>query len=109
MIEKGLLELMPATVIINPFLRTSTDGYGQPVYTSPPSSYRARVGFAKRLIPAPEGQGVTPVHVAWVATTAAIDPRSRFRYLGTTYRMISVGTVSDEIGVHHTKIELLGG
>ena len=107
--ERAFLDLMPSQVQITPFRRYSTDGYSKPTYTTGGSTYRARVAFSKRLDVSKDGRGVTPVHMAWVATTALIDVRSKFAYLGTTYRMVKAERVNDEEGVHHNRLSFVGG
>ena len=104
------LGLMPVTVTITPFRRYSTDGYTIPTYsTAQAVNYRARVAFSKHLDTAPDGRSVTPVHVAWLATTTLIDVRSKFTYLGTTYRMIRSERFMDDTGIHHTRLSFHGG
>lgn len=107
--EQAFLSMMPATVRINPYLRGSTDGYGGAVYSTQGSTYYARVTFARQMDFVAQGQSVTPSHVAWVATTADFDPRAKFTYLATTYRILSVQRLMDDQVMHHTKMLLKGG
>jgi SPP1 family predicted phage head-tail adaptor len=103
------LDLMPATVTITPFRRPSTDGYGGPQFSTKGTTYRARVTFARQMDFVAQGQSVTPTHVAWVATTQDFDPRSQFKYQGTTYRILNVVREMDDKVLHHTKMLLKGG
>jgi len=56
-----------------------------------------------------DGQSVTPTHRAWLATTANIDPRSKFLYQGTTFRILDVQRQMDDRVGHHTRLLLYGG
>jgi hypothetical protein len=108
-IQARFLDLMPQKLVITPFRRMSTDGYGSPTYTTAPTTYRGRIVAAAEMEFKLQGQSVTPTHLAWLATTQAMDPRSRFQYAGTTYRILRVERPSDMVGLHHTKLYLKGG
>ncbi len=104
------LDLMPAKVQIQPFRRYSTDGSGAYAYTTgSATTYRMRITAAQKMEFLKDGQSVTPTHVAWLATTATIDPRSKFTYAGTTYRILEMQRQQDQFGAHHAKVLLFGG
>ena len=108
-LQSRLKDLMGQTVVIKPFVRMSTDGYGAFVWSSQATTVKARVAFARQVDFAIAGQSVTPTHVAWLATTTLYDPRSQFKYAGTTYRILKIDNVSDQLGGHHLKFLLKGG
>lgn len=108
-IQGRYLDLMPQRLVITPFRRMSTDGYGSPTYTTQPSTYQGRIVAAAEMEFKLQGQSVTPTHLCWLATTQTIDPRSKFKYAGTTYRILRIERPSDDRGLHHTKLFLKGG
>lgn len=97
---------MPSKVQISPFVKYSTDT--RPQYGSA-TTYRARVAFSRKLEVPKDGRSVTPMHTAWVATTALIDVRAKFAYLGTSYRMVRSERVNDDQGAHHNRLTFVGG
>lgn len=100
---------MPAKVAIKAFRRYSTDGSGAYTYSTAATTYRMRITRALHMDFMKDGQSVTPTHQAWLATTASIDPRSKFTYQGTTFRILQVDRQQDQLVGHHTKILLYGG
>lgn len=107
--QARFLDLMPAKVAIKAFAKYSTQGTGAYTYSTAATTYRMRITVAQKMEFRPDEQGRVPSHVAWLATTANIDPRSKFTYLGTTYRILEVQRQMDQLVGHHTKMLLYGG
>jgi len=108
-VQARFLNLMTLSGVIKPFLRNSTDGQGAPVFAGTNTTVQMHFHYEREIIWGKEGQLNVPHPVAYLATTALVDPRSRFIFSGTTYRIKNVIQVYDDSGVHHTRLDLFGG
>lgn len=109
-LENALLSLMRDKVAVKAFVKTTTDGYGAPVYsTAANTTYQAHFTYERKAGWMKEGEVTLNLPVCWIATTATIDPRSRLIFNATTYRIGSVEVMRNALGTHHVKLNLEGG
>ena|SRR5690348_141651 len=108
-VQGRFLNLMTLKGVVKPFAKYSTDGQGAPTFSGVNTTVQMYFRYERKIIWGKEGQLNVPYPVAYLATTALVDPRSRLIFSGTTYRIETVRQVFDDSGVHHTKLELVGG
>lgn len=96
------LDLMPATVTVQPFVSRNADGV--PTF-SPAVAYRARVSNKQQLVRDMAGDMVVARGVAWLATTDALTVYDRYTLAdGSTPKILSVDSTPDEKGTLFIKV-----
>ena len=109
-VQGRFLDLMRQKGAIKAFNKFSTGGYGGPTFSSKAATtYAMHFRYERRAVWGKDGLLFVNMPVAYLATTATIDNRSRLVFSGTTYRIESVRLVFDDSGVHHVKLDLVGG
>lgn len=104
------LDLMTQRGVIKAFNKFSTGGYGGPTFsTLAGTTYLMHFRYERRAQWERDKLLFVNMPTAYLATTATIDNRSRLVFSGTTYRIESVRQVFDDSGVHHVKLDLVGG
>ena len=104
-LEREYLDLMPSTVLVS--TSTAYTAYGSPAWSTVTRRYRARITFSASETRDSNGNRVTANSVLWMASTGTIRPTDRVTLPdGSTPPIIRVERVTDEIGVHHTKVYL---
>lgn len=84
----------------------STDGYGTPVYSTPGSTYKARVVRKQELVRTFAGTEELAKTVVWIASTstANFSPDVEITVNGSVPGpLMSIEAFPDEDGVHHLK------
>lgn len=99
------LGLMSTSVIVKAF--STEDASGAVTYSTAASTYSARVVSKPVQTFDSRGAEVVARHVAYVASTSRIGAKDQLTWNGSTYRIVSVETPTDQFGVHHNKV-LLG-
>ena len=102
-----LVDLMPDTLLVRPFVSVSTDGYGRPVYSTTQTSVKARVVRKNTLVRTFEGTEELASWVAWCLTTSTFDPSSKVSLSPSTVAIgpiMAVEQYSDENGRDHVKL-----
>lgn len=96
------LEYMPHTITYQEYLGRSD--YGEPSYGSP-IEYRARVIYKPSFVRAADGSRIVARGYIWFGTAITVSVEDRV-YMpdGTTAQIVMVELMSDEDGLHHTKI-----
>lgn len=101
----SLLALMPNSVTVSSLSGFSTDGYGQPTYSTGGSTYRARVVQEQTLVRSFEGVEELATTTVWVASTSTFGPIDRVTLPdGSAPPLLAVETFRDEAGVTHSKL-----
>ena len=109
-LQARFTNLMTQKGAIKAFVKFSTGGQGAPVFsTGAATTYQMHFTFEKKAVWGKDTMLLVNQPIAYLATTATIDPRSRLVFAGTTYRIESVHQVFDNINVHHVKLLLVGG
>jgi hypothetical protein len=99
--DAELLELMPDTVVLEPYL--SQDSYGQATYSAA-STYQARVsGKVKKVTDANGSERVSMVTV-YLASAVGVTVQDRItlpaRFVPSQPKILAVGLLSDESGAY---------
>jgi hypothetical protein len=103
----ALVDLMPNTLLVRPFVGVSTDGYARPVYSTALQSYRARVVRKNTLVRTFEGTEELASWVAWVLSTSTFDPSSKVSLSPSTVvigPIMAAEQYPDENGRDHLKL-----
>lgn len=114
-LQNRFLNLMVQQGAIKAWSKSSTDGYGSPVFSSVATTYHMRFTYERKADWGKDGLVTVNMPVAYLATTATIDVRSRLVFQGTTYRILAVklyiypGASTSAVTPHHVKLELEGG
>lgn len=106
MFEPEFFGMMPALVTWKRFTGRSTDGYGQPTFSTTATVLRAHVSEDVGLIRQSWGQSTQIRSTLWIASTQAISPQDQITYSGTTMRVIDSRRLFDETGSHHVRVAL---
>lgn len=105
--DSEFLELMPHTIRVSTM--ASFDGYGDPVYSTDTSIYRARITEIPKMVRNFMGEEVVASNVVWVASTGFIPVTVQVSWTsvdGSTMfpTLISLERPADEDGTHHHKL-----
>ena len=95
-------DMMPETVTHAEL--ASRDAYGARNYGTP-ASYSVRVSYKPTLIRTTDGSEVVAKGFIWFQGTPNIDPEDQVTLPdGSTPPILAVERVSDQSGLHHTKL-----
>jgi len=101
----ALLALMPSTMVVYGLSSWSTDGYGEPVFSTSGTSYRCHVMNKQTMVRTLQGDEQVSDMQVWVRTTATFDPTSKLTVSGSTVGpILALEHHYDEDGLHHTKV-----
>jgi len=86
--------------------QTGLDNYGKPSYSASPTAYRCRIIWQERIRRDAQGQEIIEAGRAILTEAAAsVTPTHKLTLPdGTTPKIVSVATIQDEDGDHHSVI-----
>jgi hypothetical protein len=101
------LDLMPHTVTYA--AKSGEDAYGKPTHGTG-TDYTARVTYTHKRVATPDGMEVVASVQVWLnGTLSSISVDDKITLPdGTTPKIVSWDTATDEDGSHHTKLYLSG-
>ena len=105
--DTEFLELMADTVRVSTM--SGFDAYGDAVYSTSASTYRARITEIPKMVRNFMGEEVVASNVVWVASTGIISATAQISWTmpdGSTQfpTLISIERPADEDGTHHHKL-----
>lgn len=103
-IPNDFLEMMLQTVTVA--AQTGLDNYGKPSYSASPDAYRCRIIWQERIRRDAQGRELVEAGRAILTQSAAsVTPVHKLTLPdGSTPKIVSVETIQDEDGNHHSAI-----
>jgi hypothetical protein len=98
-------DMLTDTISYSSWVGMTTDGYGNPTFSTDTSNYACRIGTGQRLVRNFDGIEEMATTTVWVASTSTFDSSGRFTLPDTTTPpLLSIETYRDEYGVAHSKL-----
>lgn len=102
-IEREFLALMPSTVTV--FEKQSRDAYGKPSFANAGTHLRCRITRSDKKVINADGDEVVEEGRIYVYGTSTITTDDRLILPDSTVAIVlSIATLNDETGPHHTVI-----
>jgi hypothetical protein len=103
-VPSDFLEMMLQTVTVA--AQTGLDNYGKPSFSASPTSYRCRIIWQERIRRDNQGRELVEAGRAILTQAAAsVLPTHKLTLPdGSTPKIVSVATIQDENGDHHSVI-----
>jgi hypothetical protein len=94
-------ELMPHTVLVSTWV--SANGYGEPTYSTSPTSYVARAEDVAKRVTGLDGYDTFATTEVIVASTTPLPESARYTLSHTTdeLNLVRIERFPDEDGLHH--------
>ena len=103
--DDALLDLMPDTVSVAALASFSTDGYGEPVYSTSAVSYRCRYVSKQVEVTSFDGSEEVANTVIWCKSSSTFHPSDKLSIGGVQLGpVLRVEQSRDEDGHHHSRI-----
>lgn len=101
--ENDFLDCMPQSVVVNTI--STIDAYGKPSFATSATTYAALIQQEQVLVRALDGTEKMAETTAIINATGTINPEDQITLSeGDTRPILSIQTLSDNEGIHHTVI-----
>ena len=101
--ESEFLDCMPQTIVVS--TEASINKYGKVTFSTVGTTYAALIQAEQTLVRALDGTEKVAKTSLHINATGTINPTDRIVLPdGTVRPILSIGTLSDDEGIHHTEI-----